>query len=353
MKKENIADMERKNNMYSLIEMLRYMRPEGSTTQLDFCERFLQPMFGLPDRHGNYILTVLKPDNTQPNLCFTSHHDTVHSIEGMQKVVVKNNIVSLDQADSSCLGADCTTGVWIMLNMIESDIPGVYVIHAGEEVGCKGSSALVKDEPDWFKSTDAVISFDRREDNSIVTHQMGMRTASDEFAQSFSDALDLPQLLADSGGSYTDSNEYSGVVSECTNISVGYRGQHSQKETQDLDFLDVLMARLIAADWSKLVFKRDCTEVEYDRSWLDYGRGYHYGHTYDERSSTNPDNIKHLLEIIEDHPKELSELLNTYGFDAEEILGEIFEYEDEYCSYNESYGVDSNKVTKYIQRKGL
>ena len=71
------------------------------------------------------------------------------------------------------------------------------------------------------------------------------------------------------------------------------------------------------------MFKRDCTEVEYDRSWLSYGSGYHYGHTYDERSSTNPDNIKHLLEIIEDYPKELSELLNTYGFDAEEILGEI------------------------------
>ena len=64
----------------------------------------------------------------------------------------------------------------------------------------------------------------------------------------------------------------------------------------------------------------------------------------DDRSSTNPDNIKHLLEIIEDYPKELSELLNTYGFDAEEILGEIFEYEDEFCSYNESYGVDSIRL---------
>jgi hypothetical protein len=80
--------------MYSLIEMLRYKRPEGSQTQKEFCKRFLEPTFGLPDLHGNYILSV--GDN--PNLCFTAHHDTVHRLEGMQNVLVINDVVSVADA---------------------------------------------------------------------------------------------------------------------------------------------------------------------------------------------------------------------------------------------------------------
>ena len=84
--------------MYSLIEMLRYKRPEGSETQREFCQRFLEPMFGLPDRHGNYIMSVGK----KPNLCFTAHHDTVHKTEGMQKLLVINDVISIaDPATSS------------------------------------------------------------------------------------------------------------------------------------------------------------------------------------------------------------------------------------------------------------
>ena len=92
----------------------------------------------------------------------------------------------------------------------------MYVVHAAEESGCIGSGALVKSNPYWLTHIDAVISFDRYGDNSVITHQMGRRTASDDFARSFADALDLPQLVADTGGSYTDSNEYADKVPECT-----------------------------------------------------------------------------------------------------------------------------------------
>ena len=245
--------------MYSLIEMLRYKRPQGSSTQQEFCERFLEPHFGLPDVDGNYILRI--GDN--PKICFASHHDTVHKTEGLQQLVVTNNVVSVaDPTISSCLGADCTTGIWLMLNMIEAGVVGTYVVHAAEEIGCKGSIGLVYDNPYWLDHTEAVISFDRKGTDSVITHQMGMRTASDAFAKSFAEALNLPQLEADDGGSYTDSNEYSGIVSECTNISVGYYGQHGVNETQDLDFADTLLTALCLADWTQLVFKRDPSIVD-------------------------------------------------------------------------------------------
>ncbi len=44
--------------MYSIIEMLGYMRPQGSDAQQLFCERFIEPTFGKPDEHGNYILQI-------------------------------------------------------------------------------------------------------------------------------------------------------------------------------------------------------------------------------------------------------------------------------------------------------
>ena len=310
---------------HSLIEMLRYKRPEGSVTQREFCKRFLEPTFGRPDKHGNYIHIV----GDKPNLCFTAHHDTVHKDDGMQQLIVMNDVVSVaDPKKSSCLGADCTTGVWLMLNMIEAGIEGVYVVHAAEEIGCKGSRALVADNPPWLSHLDAVISFDRYGDNSVITHQMGMRTASDEFAKSFAAALDLPQLEADTGGSYTDSNEYSGVVSECTNISVGYYGQHGVNETQDLEYLDMLIDHLISADWSKLVFKREPSVMES----LYYDKSYPIDNTRDKAD------IDGVMDLVIDYPQAIAELLCAYGFTPYSLMEECqIDDMSQFSNYMDNY----------------
>ena len=323
--------------MYSLIEMLRYKRPQGTQTQDEFCERFLEPHFGLPDRHGNYILSI----GETPTLCFASHHDTVHRTEGLQQLVVTSNVVSVaDTSISSCLGADCTTGVWLMLGMIEAGIEGVYVVHAAEEVGCVGSSALVKDNPYWLTGIDAVISFDRYGDTSVITHQMGKRTASSEFATSFADALDLPQLIADPNGSYTDSNEYADVVPECTNISVGYYGQHGVNETQDLEFADLLMYKLCAADWSKLVIARDPSlyesQYEDDNYW-----SRNWSRLYDEVSSPDMSDDydrESIISLIENNTCAVADMLIKMGMTADLLAEEV--------------GVDDSRyINDYINRR--
>ena len=313
--------------MYSLIEMLRYKRPEGSDTQREFCNRFLEPMFGLPDRHGNYTLSV----GDKPNLCFTAHHDTVHRTEGMQQLIVANDVVSIaDSTKSNCLGADCTTGIWLMLNMIEAGVAGVYVIHAAEESGCKGSRALVEDNPAWISSVDAVISFDRLGDTSIVTHQMGIRTASEAFAKSFSKALGMPELVADDGGSYTDSNEYIGVVQECTNISVGYYGQHGVNETQDLKYAELLATALVCADWTQLVFERDPAARE--DIWDDFSyRGF---------SKPDESNIQAMKDLIQDHPQKIAELLDDWGIN-------YYSLAEEACVDDSRYYYESVNRNKY------
>ena len=297
------------------------MRPQGSDAQQLFCERFIEPTFGKPDDHGNYILQI----GQKPKHCFTAHHDTVHRQGGMQKLVVTNDVVTVaDPKVSSCLGADCTSGIYIILSMIEAGIEGTYVIHAAEEVGCKGSMEMVRDYPMWLTYTKAVISFDRYGDNSVITHQMGFRTASDAFANSFADALGMPQLKPDTGGSYTDSNEYAEIVPECTNISVGYYSQHSTTESQDLAYLEKLVFALENADWSKLVYERDPTIIE----TINRGGRYGYSLGYDDyglgsfKYESSMDNVGQLFEIVVDNPFAVAELLDSLGMTPLDLMEE-------------------------------
>jgi hypothetical protein len=285
------------------IEMVSYRRPEGSRSQRRFCNRYLKPVFGQPDSKGNYILRI----GSKPKVAFMSHHDTVHAKNGRQPVTVDGNFA---KATSDCLGADCTTGVYIMLRMIEARIEGLYIVHAAEEVGCLGSSHIVYQTPEVFDGIQAAISFDRKGYNSVITHQMGMRTCSDDFAYSLIDLLGLDYNL-DTGGSFTDSNEYKENVPECTNISVGYFKQHTSQESQDLVFMDKVADACINADWSKLVIDRDPYMVE----------------TLWQTPSYFSD--LDLEQIVAERPKSVALLLQSYGYTANELLRELGEIRDD------------------------
>src|SRR3546814_793550 len=45
----------------------------------------------------------------------------------------------------------------------------------------------------------------------------------------------------DDTGVYTDTNEYAGIVPECTNLSVGYQRQHGPRETLDVVHCEQLL----------------------------------------------------------------------------------------------------------------
>lgn len=311
--------------MRNYFQMIRWMRPAGSPALDLFCEMYLEPIFGKPDEHGNYVKVVNNKDGSAPNLCFTAHSDTVHYEGGIQDLRAEGNWLFAEE--SNCLGADCTTGIWLILEMIHSQTPGVYVIHAEEEIGCIGSRKLVKDKPQWLDDIDAVISFDRKGNDSIVTHQLGIRTASDAFAKSLALALDMPDMKPDSTGVYTDSNEYIDIVGECTNISVGYLAQHSKSECQDMEFLVELRDKLVSADWSKLVFSRQ----PMDPSEYDY---MGYRSKFDTKFYDAGDSDKDLiLSLVYDHPDEIADYLYNLGFTSDAIAEEL--------------GLDSNK---YLSR---
>lgn len=329
-----------------LLTMLTYKRKEGSVGQQLFNKRFIQPMMGKPDKVGNYLCQVY-PDgqverfrgviHPKNKIIFMAHHDTVHITDGTQKVFYDSasDVAYVDH--NECLGADCTTGVFLILEMIRYKVPGLYIIHTGEECGGIGSSEIVRGKPEWLNDVEACISFDRYGTNSIITHQMGQRTCSESFADDLESILKM-NLKSDSGGVYTDSYEYCGLVSECTNISVGYYNQHTSKESQDMNFIMKLRDALINADWSKIRGYRDPTVIEYDdwgydSGWTSKNKQSNYVSKFDKAGATDDDNYDYLCSkysslerVVEAFPYEASQILQEYGYDKEGLIRDILNH---------------------------
>lgn len=256
------------------LDMLSFCRPAGSDAEEEFVDRYLRSREDtFEDGFGNFWATVPNPDETQSNILWSSHTDTVHHEDGYQKIVVGDGKVFAD--NSSCLGADDTTGVWLMLEMIEAKVPGVYVFHREEEIGGHGSTYVAKQHPEYLTGIDCAIALDRKSYASVIT-KMGKRTCSDTFAISLALALGAPgdyaaEFEPDDSGLFTDTSHYTDLVGECSNLSVGYFNAHSPDEYQDLRFMVALRDTLCSADFSGLVFERKAGEPDPD--WQEYSFG--------------------------------------------------------------------------------
>ena len=226
------------------------------------------------DEHGNYTRTI----GEAPSTCFACHLDTASGEAEPINLGTKGGVCRTD--GRTILGADDRAGLALILSMVVEKVPGVYYLFVGEEEGCVGSSALSRREG-LPSSVTKCISFDRKGKTSIVTHQCGGRTCSDTFAEALAAELNHFgfSYSPDPTGVYTDSMEFAGQVSECTNISVGYEAQHTTEETQDLAFLSCLLGACVQVDWESLPAERVAGEAEeeegvgYGGSW---GSGWEY-----------------------------------------------------------------------------
>jgi hypothetical protein len=68
--------------------------------------------------------------------------------------------------------------------------------------------------------------------------------------------------LGDDTGVYTDTAEFVDIIPECTNISVGYDNEHSDRETLDIFHFTSLAAAAVKIKWDALPVARDPTVIE-------------------------------------------------------------------------------------------
>lgn len=302
-----------------LLTMLTYRRPSGSKEERAFIDRFLKPLGVLPDEYGNQWLTV---GNDSPIL-WSSHTDTVHTSGGKQKVLYGAGFASVE--DSNCLGADCTVGVWLMINMIRAGVPGTYVFHVDEEVGGRGSDYIATTTPERLAGFQFAIAFDRKGYNEIITHQFGGRTASDAFAKSLAEVLKPLRYQPSNGGTFTDTANYCEIIPECTNIGVGYFNQHSGSESLDIGFSERLLDQLLIADMSRLTCSRTPHLDDYD----DLLTGSHGDMWMKEFRSPYS-----LESYVKQYPREAAAFLETLGYDQNDLESWVWnQYNQRYNSF--------------------
>jgi hypothetical protein len=221
------------------------------------------------DIHGNYFIQV-----GESRTIFASHLDTVSKTHTKVNHVFEGNMIQTD--GTTTLGADDKAGVTTMLWMIKHNVPGLYYFFIGEEVGCIGSGNAARSVSDFKDKYDRIISFDRRDVGSVITHQSWSRCCSDSFGDALASELNKSGLSykKDDGGVYTDSAEFVDIIPECTNISVGYYKEHTTNESQDIVHLEKLAEACLRVDWENLPTERDPNFTEYKTTTYDYGTTY-------------------------------------------------------------------------------
>ena len=249
-----------RDQVLELYDMLSTCRPHLSSVEEEFIGEFITPLGVERDTFGN----LYKRIGTAP-VMWSCHTDTVHHKEGIQEIQLRNKrTIELHKHEkSSCLGADDTAGVWLMCQMIKAETPGLYVFHRGEEVGCLGSKWIAKNNKGLLDGIQACIALDRKDFNNLITFQRGDRCCSDDFGRSLSEEINSIMwenehldYTNDDTGIYTDSASYVDIIGECTNLSVGYSGQHGKGEKLDMFHLAYLREALIRIDLSKLRYSR-------------------------------------------------------------------------------------------------
>jgi hypothetical protein len=260
----------------TLARALSVKRPHNTPAVSDFTEWLFNALpaelksFTSVDGAGN-----LHIDNriAGSKTLFIAHVDTVHKEVGANKI---RKTATHWYADGAPLGADDGAGVAMLMHMIHADVKGYYIFSQGEECGGIGAKHIATHHTDLLAQFDRAIAFDRRGIDSVISHQGMGRCASDVFCQALANDLnafdDTLMYSPDDTGVYTDTAEFTDIIPECTNISVGYYSEHGDQENLDIVHFQALSEAVLKVMWDSLPTDRDPTVPEYktykyDTAW--------------------------------------------------------------------------------------
>jgi len=146
----------------------------------------------------------------------------------------------------------------------------------------------------------------------------------------------------DTGGSFTDTANYTDIIPECTNLSTGYYNAHTQSEYQDYAFLEVFLEGLIATPWEELHTTGEVGKPEtFERGYQTSGY-WGYRDTYiapsqtilDSASDEEVANVRRKQQNQKDRRKKEREA-------KKQMIAELGYYDPD--EYDMIYGVDEDE----------
>ena len=230
------------------------------------------------DAAGNVHFLVKTPQGEEPTSLFIAHTDTVHFEGGVNQVELDGDFI---RAVDAPLGADDGAGIAILCYMMSNKVPGRYIFSRQEETGGVGAKFMADAMPGILKKYKRAIAFDRRGTGEVITMQGGETCASIEFGGALADALNEHGLLYTTSdkGIYTDTKEFTALISECVNVGTGYYQEHGSQEHLDLNHLTMLALAAVQVDWESLPTVRIPVE-ESEYTFAGY-TNYAYDKQYD------------------------------------------------------------------------
>ena len=260
-----------------ILTLLSTQRKAGTKEEEAFVVRHILPLADHPnatqftqDEYGNVFIEVCGGSDK----LFTAHTDMIVIPNTKQEVLYDANLQVAYTSGKCTLGADDGAGMWLLMELLKAGVPCWLAFFREEEIGGRGSSFASTDNPEFFKSFTHCISFDRRGTGDVITHQSWGRCCSDELAAHLSRALNAHGLdyAPCDGGVFTDSANFTDLIAECLNLSVGYNHEHHANEELDVDHLLRLRDAVVKIDWTTMPVKREPGEEDfkYDHSWLNY-----------------------------------------------------------------------------------
>jgi hypothetical protein len=140
----------------------------------------------------------------------------------------------------------------------------------------------------------------------------------------------------DTGGSFTDTANYTDLIAECMNLSCGYYNAHTQSEYQDYAFLEVFLEGLIATPWEEL-YTADPPERGYQSTGYWGYRDTYIAPSRTILDSASDDEVSEVrrkqTEQKERRKREREEkkmMMEEFGYYDPDVAGEIYGSDDDW-----------------------
>lgn len=221
--------MTNKYNLNILLDLYKinsYSRYEHNISKyiIDYLSKFNVKI--KKDSIGNIYITKGESKNYP---CVVAHLDQVQNYDFTINPIIYHNkyILGFDSFYNQVgLGADDKNGIWIILNLLESEPILKAVLFVQEEIGCLGS---YKCDLSFFEDTKYIIQCDRKGNSDFIFSTYSIELCNKTF---------IPRNLLNkykykpNTGIMTDveSLKFLGYDKACCNLSCGYYNAHSNKE---------------------------------------------------------------------------------------------------------------------------